>query len=203
MAGTILPIVYGQRQRGKCKSALWLHLVGCIGGASSIGVLLGSLGGVLPFDRHLLASILSLVLAGLIGLLYSSNELGLAHLPAPQSYWQVPSTWRSELPEGLSSLLYGLVLGVGVATRLPVTFYPVAVWAVLVGDPILAGLGMSAFGLGRWLPLALISKSTVNTEESLRLTITLEAWGNIVRFVNGLALSCGGSCLMIIAVYAH
>jgi sulfite exporter TauE/SafE len=145
-----------------------------------------------------------LSVSGVVGLLYSVRELGLFQVPVLQSTWQVPEVWRRVLPSQVASLLYGLGLGVGVATRIPVgTFYVTVVWAVLASSPLLGALGMAAFGLGRALPLLWMAGLFNSNEEAFRLMSVLPRWQPAVHIVNGLALGFAGSCLLAAALALH
>src|SRR5688572_26670581 len=120
MAGTILPIVYGKRQPGRDPRALWWHTAGYVAGGGSLGAALGALGSLfLPQSSLAESSVISLTVTGSIGLLYGARELALVRVPAPQSHWQVPATWRAQWPPAVASLLYGFVLGIGFLTRIP------------------------------------------------------------------------------------
>jgi hypothetical protein len=73
MAGTILPIVYGNRQLGRPPVALWLHTIGCIAGAAGAGASLGILGAL--FSTHSLSisrGTMALLVTGIVSLLYSA-----------------------------------------------------------------------------------------------------------------------------------
>ncbi len=199
MVGTILPIVYGERQQGKQPVALRLHTIGYLLGAAGIGGLLGTLGAALPWQAsHTSRGFVVLIVTGFVSLLYSAHELSLFRVPAPQCRWQVSAAWRSQLPSSLAALSYGLGLGFGLATRIPVsTYYPAAIWAVLVGNPVLGALGMAMFGLGRAIPLLFMAWLLDTNEEGFRLAEALQHWKPLVHFVNGLALGFAGPCLIV------
>lgn len=199
MVGTILPIVHGERRRGKLPATLWLHTIGYLAGAAIMGGMLGAFGGALPRQAFPAGqSCTVLVATGSVSILFSLHELSLAQMPMPQCRWQVPPEWRFLLPCRVTALCYGLGLGFGLATRIPVsTFYPAVLWAVLVGSPLPSALGMSVFGLGRALPLIWAAWSLDGDEESFRLTQVLHRWKPMVQLVNGLALGSVGSCLVV------
>jgi hypothetical protein len=202
MVGTILPIVHGKQRQSKFAPALLFYTIGCLIGAGSLGLVLGVLGAALPWQPwstgqgfYLLAVI------GTISLVYSTHELGFIRVPAPQCRWQVPSSWRSVLPPDVAALFYGIGLGVGVTTRIPAsTFYPIVIWALLINNPMLAMFGMSAFGLGRALPLICMACVSKNTEESFSLAEVLACWKPVVHLVNGVFLGFAGSFLLGIGI---
>ncbi|HWO02182.1 MAG TPA: sulfite exporter TauE/SafE family protein [Blastocatellia bacterium] len=98
----------------------------------------------------------------------------------------------------ITSLLYGLGLGFGLATRIPVgTFYVAATWAVLVGNPLLGALCLGVFGLGRALPLLVMSWALRGDQESFQTNQIIRNWEPAMHLINGLALGSVGSCLIV------
>jgi len=201
MVGTIIPIVYGKQQQSKVAPALMVYTVACVLGAAALGLILGVLGTLLP--RSADRGFFTLVIVGGVSLLYSSHELGFFRLPAPQLSWQVPSLWRAVFPANLAVLFYGFCLGLGVTTRIPTsTFYPVLIWALLIGHPLLATIGMAAFGLGRCLPPIYMAARRTNTEESFDFAVELASWQPAVHLMNGVLLGSAGSCLIVSGLVA-
>jgi cytochrome c biogenesis protein CcdA len=189
MVGTILYVVNVERKRGMVHPALWLHGLGCVCGSALIGALLGSLGLVMRAQELLFTSLPVLLLTGVVGML---------RIPAPKVSRQVFAKWRLTLAPRTAALLYGLELGFGFTTYVTATtFYVVSVWAILVGDPWLGALGMSAFGVGRALPLFLLSRRATDTEERIRLSAALDPWKPAIHLLNGMALSCAGGCFLV------
>lgn len=163
---------------------------------------MGGIGAILPWQSlHAGRNLLTLVLTGLLSAIYSLRELSLIRVPAPVCWRQVPRSWRSTLPVNLAAFYYGLGLGVGLATYVPVaTFYVALLWAFVAGDPILGAIGMIMFGVGRALPLLLMASRMKNLDESSQVVLTLNAWKPAVHLVNGLALGFAGSCLLVAAL---
>jgi len=201
MVGTILPFVYGERQQGKREVALWFHTAGYAVGAATTGCLLGILGAALPLHAlHIDRGILALSLPGAVSVLYSLRELGLVQVPAPQFRRQVPEKWRFQFRPKLAALLYGLGLGVGLGTRIPVTtFYVVVLWAMLIGNPLLGALGLATFGFGRALPLLCMAPLLDSSDAAVRFE-SLYRFQPLVRVLNGIALGFAGSCLLCAAL---
>lgn len=199
MAGTIIPMVHRDRESGKASIALWLHAAGNIVGAAAMGGLLGLIGAALPW--HLLPAgrgVTALLITGIASLVYSAREMELLRVPAAQCSRQVPRTWSYAMSTEMSSTLYGVGLGFGLATRIAVsTFYPAALWAVLVADPMLGAMGMAFFGLGRALPLIAMDGVSKDAQDRIRLTEALHNYKPLVHFINGLALGAAGACLVI------
>ncbi|HSB09064.1 MAG TPA: sulfite exporter TauE/SafE family protein [Blastocatellia bacterium] len=204
MVGTILPIVYGDRQQGKRPVSLWLHTLGYVIGGAAVGGMFGVIGAALPVHRlHIERGLVALLVTGSICLLYSLRELHLVDIPTPQFYRQVPETWRFHFQPKVAALLYGLGLGVGLATRIPVsTFYAVVLWAVLVGSPPLGMLGMAIFGFGRALPLLCAVPFLDDSEAAVRFQ-SLNRLKPAVQVLNGIALGFAGPCLLAVALMRH
>jgi Cytochrome C biogenesis protein transmembrane region len=199
MAGTIIPMVHRDRQSGKGPTALWLHTLGNLIGAGAMGGLLGLVGTLLPWQSMPMSRGFAVAfITGTVSLIYSTRELGLLRIPAAQCRRQVPQRWRVLMPHEVSSTLYGMGLGFGLGTRIAVsTFYPAALWAILIADPFVGAIGMAAFGLGRALPLHAIVGISKTSEDRVRLTEALHHYKPLMHFVNGLALSSAGSCLIL------
>lgn len=201
MVGTILPIVYGERQQDKHAVALWFHTAGYVTGAGTVGCLLGILGAALPLYRlHMDRGVVALLATGLVSVSYSLRELGLVQVPAPQFHRQVPEKWRFQFRPKLAALFYGLGLGVGLGTRIPVTtFYVVVLWAVLIGSPLLGALGLATFGFGRALPLLCMAPLLDSSDAAVRFE-SLYRFKPVVRVLNGIALVFAGSCMLCAAL---
>lgn len=199
MVGTILPIVYGERKRRQPPVTLLLHMLGYILGAAVVGAVLAALGmALLRQTPSVIRNFPVFVATGLVSLVYSGREFGLVPVPAPQFSRQVPHSWRLLFPPRIRALSYGLGLGVGLATRIPVsTFYVAAFWATFSGNPLRGSLAMTAFGVGRALPILLIDKTCDALSERPRLMRGLSRWEPVVHLVNGLALACAGAWLMV------
>ena len=199
MVGTILHVVNVDRQSGKGMRVLWLHLAGYLCGAACLGVLLGTLGGILRAGLSIqIQDFKVLLITGLIGLIYSLRESGLVEIPMPSASRQVFSKWRLTLSPGKVALLYGLELGVGLTTYvITATFYVVVVWAILAGDALLGAFTMTFYGLGRALPILWLGWYPTDTEERSRLSDALDRWKPLVHLLNGLALGFISPCLLV------
>lgn len=116
------------------------------------GAFLGWLGEFLPTPvRHAAAG------AAAVSLLVRPMFL-LSYQP-PSSRWMVPRRWQ-QLGRSWHSLLFGMCLGVGVATQVTTgTTYFVALLATATGSPLQAGALFGAFGLARAAPLLIVSRS--------------------------------------------
>jgi hypothetical protein len=196
MVGTIVPIVYGERSRGRIAVAHWLHLGGALVGAAAAGMVLGLLGWAIQSLAHTSPAVI-VAAAGTVALAYSLRELGLADVPMPQFHRQVPTSWRYRYPPNVAALLYGVGLGTGVATFVRVaTLYVVLIWIVLVGDPVFGALAMLPFGAMRGLPIVWFGQTLNSLEEGFAMTTLLNRWGLVVHIANGLLLSWVGASLI-------
>ena len=193
MVGTIIPIVYGETF-GKAVRLMGVHTLGYLCGGAVFGSFLGFLGSVTLSSFSIETSVI-LRVTGIVGLLYSFHELGLVDIPAPQFKRQVPSSWRGRFSAEVAGFLYGLGLGTGVATRVPVrTFYVVLLWVALSQSALLGACCLVSFGLGRAAPLIWIRLSIKSKEQAWDL---MEGnWRPWVNVANGIALAfCGATML--------
>ena len=197
MVGTITPVV----NRGNKVKQIFLtiapHLIGYLIGAMALGLLCGICGNLLfgwwgAFNR------VSMVfpLVGLFGLAMALGEINLIRLPRPQCRWQVPARWRSDSYPGLTTLIYGIVLGFGLLNRITVnSFYVALLCTVLVGGPTWGMICLSLFGVGRILPILLIS--LMRQEAVFRLTPVIDSYKPVVHVVNSYVTGFLASMLLI------
>jgi cytochrome c biogenesis protein CcdA len=203
MVGTIIYVVNVDRDQGKSADVFWLHLGGYLVGAAVTGGLLGAVGGLLMLLTPVrLSGVHLLVVIGAVAVLYSLREAGLFRIPAPNTFRQVPAKWRLQLSARWLALAYGLELGAGLTTHAAVTTFYVAVcWVLLVGDPVVGAVGMTAYGLGRGLPIFLIGRARTTNDDRSRLFDVLVNWKPVVHFVNGLALGFIGACVLVAGLF--
>lgn len=194
MVGTIIPIVYGE-SFGKAVKLLGVHTLGYLCGGAAFGSFLGFLGSVALSSLSIETSV-TLRVTGIVGLLYSVHELGLANIPAPQFKRQVPSSWRGRFSAEVAGFFYGLGLGAGVATRVPVrTFYVVLLWVALSQSALLGACCLVFFGLGRAAPLIWIWLSVKSKEQAWDLME--RNWRPWVNVCNGIALALCGVTMLV------
>ncbi len=207
MVATIIPIGNGdthQTQYRKRSEVILLHAVGTIIGAAAFGFAVGAAGmllkGKLVMPRH--EQLLVLITGGL-ALLYAGHELKFFRLPAPQSGWQVPEKWKSELSPGWSSFLYGAGLGPGLFTAIPfTTFYLVVVWVLVTASPWFGVLCFATYGAGRAAPVLLTFYLSGEKKETCGLLREASLWQPVVHIFSGLALCVMGTCLIAGALSA-
>lgn len=201
MAGSIVPMVHGQKGENRTSLPLLLHLAGALLGGTALGILLGLLGALLPlswlyWDRTYVV----LMASGVLSCAFSMSEVGFFRIPYPNSKWQVPSSWRFRLPFRMTSFVYGLGLGFGVLTRSTVSTFCVTCLAIfLLGNHTFGGLCAAIFGLGRTLPLFMMRRAARDMEANLRISNLLHHWGPVVHLVNGVSLGVAGPYFLVVA----
>jgi hypothetical protein len=181
MVETILPVVHGTRN---WLTSIALFAAGATGSAALLGLLLGA---ALPDGGRTAAAAVAL-----FAFLAAAGELGLVRMPLPQLRRQVPERWRERYPQPLAALMYGLGLGVGFATYLPVaTLIVVAVAVTALLGPVAGAVVLGAFGLGRGLALAVATGRVRSVEQATGRVEKMERIGGRrrLRVLNGLALA--------------
>jgi methylamine utilization protein MauE len=190
MVETIAPVVHGER-RSRWWGAVVLHAVGTTLAAAAFGAALGAVGALLgaPWGAVGLGAIA--VVAGL----YAARELLGLPIPLPDRRRQVPEWWRTFFPAPVSSLLYGLGLGIGFLTYLRHgTLVAVSVGAVAGGDPWLGAALVTPFGVARGLSV-LVARGGNSGTRIAAVVDRLErlAQSRTPAIVNGMALVALGA----------
>lgn len=202
MVGTIIPIVNGARTQGRISIAHWLHLVGAVAGGAGIGAALGAAGSAARAATAP-AGALVLVPAGTIAAIYSARELGIVSVPMPQFHRQVPAWWRYRYQPNIAAFLYGIGLGVGVATFVRVaTLYVVLAWVAFAGDPASGALAMGLFGAARALPVVWLGNTLATADEGFAVMTFLNRWELVVHLVNGVLLAWAAATIWLVATRA-
>jgi hypothetical protein len=190
MVGTILPIVYGERRSGRRFGSLWVYTGGCCLGGVALGAVLGSTAETLAFARRADAWQPVLLAAAGVHAVYAGREIGLWRLPLPAVSWQVPRNWLLVMPPQATALVYGVTLGLGVLTRMPVsTFALAAALILLVADAAVGALVFGSFGLARALPVLAVAATTRDTDHLMSASETIDGWEPIMRLLNGVVLA--------------
>jgi cytochrome c biogenesis protein CcdA len=195
MVGTILPIVYGKRERKPLE--LVVYSVSSLLGGICCGIALSMLFALA--GRHA-AGGRSLVcgLTGLVAITYALKEAGLVNVPSPQRTWQVQRGWMRLKPVVLPAGLFGFCLGLGLLTRINSCLYPVVVWVVLTGSVVQGALVMGAFGLIRTLPLWIMyGRSREGREHWKEYTENLGGWQPVARLVSACILIVIGALFLV------
>jgi hypothetical protein len=192
MVGTIIPIVYGDTKKGS--RILGLHIAAYILGAIILGTVLGTFSFLFEMNQAGRGSAAGAI--GVLCILCGARELGLIGFQLPQVGWQVPMKWR-RFPHEAMATLYGSVLGFGVANRIGVsTFHMVVLWAVLSRNPLSAAIVLSAFGIGRAIPLIWMVRHSETASECFTLLDSSLNFFLNLRALNGIGLASVGACFL-------
>ena len=170
--------------------SLVAYLVGLLLGGMVLGTIISLLGLAvrLPEIGRSVAEILFVIM--LVHAILALREIGLLNLPLPQSHWQVKRSWARTLDPRIAALLYGLILGFGVFTRIPTgLFYALVIWLASYGDVRFGGIVFLLVGLGRAIPVMILANTTTNGEQMLRWSTVLHRWFPVVRLLNSLILA--------------
>lgn len=201
MVGSIIPIVYGERQRFGISPSGLLYTGSSVAGGAIVGGAVAGLGDLVLGGGRIHGLVVAVAVAsfGVWGL----RDLRILEFPAPQWHRQVPNRWRSAHGAPLVATLYGASLGAGVLTFVPFSsFYSVLGWLLAVNDVVLGLIVGGATGLGRVLPLLAIGRASRGSgERVLEISDALVPWRGVVEAVNGMIglflLGFAGASLML------
>lgn len=133
----------GRGQRCKVWPSAVTHLIGTAAGGALVGLMLGSIGRLLPTE--LIRAILVLASAfAVVRSIYGTRSLGFNK--------QVPRAWGRMRFATLTHFLWGLLLGAGVSVLIPYSSQVLLWSAEFASGPITAMAMGLAFGVGRALP---------------------------------------------------
>lgn len=163
MVQTITPAV--SRGRREWWISALVYTLGTVVTASLFGALLGAAGLLLGVAGR---ARLGAAIVAVVALLYALHEGGFLRLPTPQSFWQVPRSWRGRFSLPVVSFLFGLLLGPGFTIRITSpSYYALVLAAFFFGRPAL-GLGLFAlYGLARSSGVWLLSRESHRTSDDL------------------------------------
>ncbi len=198
MVSTISPVVYRNSDLGRngWLVAITFYTLGSIGGGVLAGVLLGSLGiyldPVIAAHRNLIP-----FLVGLTAIAYAMHEMRFVSLPYPQRQRQVPDHWRRKFHPYMTAGLFGLLLGIGFITFIPMaTYYVLSLSVILHGSLVVGAFIFAVYGATRALllwPLSWHNRAPGNIE---RITYYMDLTKPIMRQVNGFVLAMAGAYLI-------
>lgn len=187
MMDFITPVVHGGRARWKL--ALIAYGLAAAISAATFGALLGMGGRALRQQLPIGHGAVVLSVMVLVVLVAAVHELGIVRIPWPQRRWQVPSSWRFIAPRWIPSALYGLLLGPGFLTYIPVaTYYALVAMAIFLGDPGCAAAVFALFAAGQLVPLYLVSRGAETFDAA---AARIAAWSGrrmLLHRVNGVLL---------------
>ena len=149
MVSTIAPLVKVAGRQWLASTAAFVGACAVAGAAG--GLLLGSIGALLPTDGRTSSTALA-VLAGVAAPL-EVGALGRVPLLAGS----VPQSWWVSLGPHRGALAYGGVLGLGITTAVPFVAFYVLMIAALLAGPLAGAFIGCAYGLARALPVPIAS----------------------------------------------
>ena len=199
MVGTILPMV--DRERLVCPYArsLWYHAAGSLAGGMMCGAGLSALGNTMMRLTPTFSALPTVLVAiGGILMLSAIRELRLSRLRLPESHWQVPAAWWSRDSKHVVALVWGLILGAGVLTRITGSaFYAAACGVFLLSDVTYGALVLGIFGVARVLPLYWLEAARDPVRIGRRVEELARRRRPLVLLSNGLCLAGLGGWLVI------
>ena len=187
MLTSITPL--GERSRGnRWAVTTTAYALGCALGGATTGLVLGSLGALLPSLPVLLLAGTACVLAAAVDLLPG---------PLPVGRRQVDERWLGRYRGWVYGAGFGYQLGLGVVTVVTsAATFAVLALALLTQSPSAGLLVGAVFGGARALPSLLLRR--VDTWAQLRLLAArLEARARDVSRATAAALAIGGAVLLI------
>ncbi|MGD6964379.1 hypothetical protein ACQCVB_19430 [Fictibacillus phosphorivorans] len=141
----------------------------------------------------------SLLIVGIISLLYGFKEVGLIKLPMPQRKWQVPISWIINR-KYTGAFFYGITIGAGYLTYITYSgFYVWVLLSMVLGNPVYGLLVGAIYGLGRSLPLIFgglslyLKESNVATFSQI-VFLRAKMW----KIVSSFLLISGGFVLLLL-----
>lgn len=185
MVGSINPVVHGNGRRGWRRS-MALYGLGAAASAGLAGAAIAWVGSRVSGGLEQPAAFL---LAAGLAVAYAIHELGGWTLPAPQIEEQVPSGWRVRFPLPVASLLYGVVLGPGLFTRIfTSSYYVLVAWVFLLLEPAEGALVMLVHGAARAIPQYLKTREIDTAETAYEIGLAIPDHQGLARRVNGIVL---------------
>jgi hypothetical protein len=179
MIATIAPLVKVAPLQGLASVAI--HVVSSVIG----GALIGSVAGWMGSSLFGGAGSIILLVTAFAGALADLDLIGRG---TPTLGGSVPRSWWERFGPLAGSGLYGLVLGTGVTTLVPVmAFYVVVVGAAIVGPTLGAAVG-AVYGLARGLPVIIASAAVVAGASPLTVGDLGHRYRPFARTVTGTAL---------------
>lgn len=127
------------------------------------------------------------------------HQFGWLRWPLPQWRRQVRRQWMQELPWNVVALGYGVQLGCGVGTYIPVaTTYAALSFALLSGSPPAGAMTMGLFGVARSLAPVAVAPYIASPLRSLRFAAAVDRYEPWVFRVNGCLLLLAAAALTLI-----
>jgi hypothetical protein len=121
----------------------------------------------------------------------------LFRIEVPVSRWQVPQKWAKVARIEAAVFAYGLLLGVGVLTRIRGSaFMVVLAWVIYCGSASLGAIVLGGYGLARAVPVIALAVGGYSLEEAVIVERQLAGWEPVVPTVNGVTLALATGVLI-------
>lgn len=200
MVSTISPVVY-RSSKFDWRLLAGLYSLGSIVGGSMVGILLGTLGATMSALMHPPISS-TVLLVGVLALVYSLHEMQLTSLPYPQRRHQVPSQWRNQYHPYLTAALYGALLGAALITFIPTaTCYVLVAAVTLRGSPIIGVFAFASYAAARACFLWLANYRSTTLEEVEMVARFLFRTKPLVREISGIVLAATGGYFISLFIW--
>lgn len=166
--------------------------------ATLVGVVLGTIGSALPWER---ARVIAFYLIGMLSLLLAAREWGWVDFRLPERKMQTEKVWVHSFGFATASFMWGLHIGLGFATRITYGgFWALVAIAIVLGDPLYGAIIMLVYWTGRALPVWLAPKWVASDAEAADLPEKVFAEGLVYHRVVGIALLW---CAAVVALFAR
>jgi hypothetical protein len=198
MVSTISPVVYRNSDLGHkgWLTAATFYTLGSVVGGVLAGVFFALLSALLSPAMKMHQKFFP-ILIGFLAIAYAMHEMQLVALPHPQRKRQVPANWRYKFHPYVTAGLFGLLLGTGFTTFIPMaTYYILSLAVTLYGSPVAGVLIFAIYGAARGLLLWPSSCQNRVPGRIERLIYYMDLTTPIVRQVNGFVLAAAGAYLL-------
>lgn len=200
MIGTITPLV--QEAKRTWVDAVVGHVVGTGLSGSLLGFVLGACGLLLGLHRWTPEARLA---GGIVFLMCAFRDVDLGHWALLSLRRQTPSWWLCAFGPKWAGFAWGIDLGQGWTTRIVFSgYYGLIFYAVVAASPVLSGLILGAYGLGRALPIfwagtlvRRIELGQLSSAYVLRLPLIQRINAAVLAFVAGYFIMLGLSGLTL------
>ena len=176
------------RERWRGVAAGGIHILGAVVGGAVVGAVLGFLGDALSLGRW------RVWIVGGAALMVLAITLTKDHFDLGRPC-QVPRKWTTSMPAQRRYLVWGLMLGSGLATLIPYPAYLMLPAAELTAGPLVAAIAGGLYGLARELPALAVLVRPSGPEQTMellpRLRLRWRRFNLFLAVAGGLALTIG------------
>jgi hypothetical protein len=162
-----------------------IHVFGAAGGGAAVGAALGGAGAIFPWGgwRPWAVASGAVVAVRFADRRYSTG-IGL--------HRQVPRAWARTMPLGRLYLLWGALLGSGIATVIPHSAFLVLAVGELAAGPVVASIAGAIFGAAREGSVMI---AVASRWDPSRTTSALQRYHTVAARANATAVVVGGFAL--------